>query len=143
MPSVVSVKMPLPADADLAPDIATLRKTLPEGFGLGYSGDWGCAEALLAGADTWFSVVGGLMPEAALALARAAQGGAHADTRRIDAAFGPLWALFRTHGSLRVIHAMAQLEGVQPALPPRPILPLDGDVLAQIEAARDEIDAAL
>ena len=43
--------MPLPAQGSLASDLAGLHSTLPEDFAIGYSGDWGCAEALLAGAE--------------------------------------------------------------------------------------------
>lgn len=49
IPTVRAVKMPLPADGDFAAEIAALRARLPEEFSIGYSGDWGCAGAMLAG----------------------------------------------------------------------------------------------
>lgn len=64
-------------------------------FAIGYSGDWGCAEATLAGGDARYSVVAGLLPVPALRLMRAAQAGDAEETRRLDLAFQPLWALSR------------------------------------------------
>lgn len=133
IPTVAAVKMPLPADDDFGAEIARLRHALPEEFAIGYSGDWGCAEALRVGADAWYSVVGGLLPKAAARLADAARAG---DGAAQDAAFGPLWALFREFGSIRVVYAAANLLGLTQAQPPRPILPL-------ATPARDRIAKAL
>ncbi|EYD72337.1 dihydrodipicolinate synthase family protein [Limimaricola hongkongensis] len=139
LPGIRAVKMPLPGEGGLTEDLARLRGALPEGFSIGYSGDWGCAKALLAGADAWFSVLGGMLPETALKLTRAAQDGQSAETARIDAALGPLWALFREFGSLRVVHAAANLMGLTQAQPPRPILPLQGRDLDRVAAALDPL----
>ena len=135
LPGIAAVKMPLPAGGDFADEIARLRAACPAGFAVGYSGDWGAADALLAGCDAWYSVVGGLLPEPALRLTRAAQAGDAAEARRLDDGFAPLWALFREFGSLRVIYAAAALLGLTRATPPRPLLPLDGPATARIEAA--------
>ena len=135
IPEIAAVKMPLPADGDIAGDLARLRSVLPEGFVIGYSGDWGCAEALLAGAESWFSVIGGLLPERAKELTRAAQAGDRDMARRVDSQLAPLWGLFKQHGSLRVIYSAAKLMGLVTAVPPRPILPLDTDVEAAVAAA--------
>ena len=51
IPNVAAVKMPFPADPDVATQLGQLRRALPEGFVVGYSGDWGAATALMAGAD--------------------------------------------------------------------------------------------
>jgi len=134
--------MPLPADIPLAEDLARLRAALPESFSIGYSGDWGCSEALLAGADAWFSVMGGLMPEAAMQWARAASSGNRAETARIEARFAPIWDLFRIFGSLRVVYAIAGLMGSTRADPPRPILPLEGQDLDRVAAALEHLAAA-
>lgn len=107
LPDVCAVKMPLPADGDFKAELARLRAILPEDFAIGYSGDWGAADALLAGADGWYSVVAGLLPGPALAMVRAARAGDAAQTAQRDAAFRPLWDLFREFGSYRVMHAMA------------------------------------
>ncbi|MGR3465351.1 dihydrodipicolinate synthase family protein [Limimaricola sp.] len=138
-PGIAAVKMPLPGEGGLTEDLARLRGALPEGFSIGYSGDWGCSEALLAGADAWFSVLGGLLPETALKLTRAAQDGQSAEAARIDAALGPLWDLFKAFGSLRVVHAAANLMGLTQAQPPRPILPLQGRDLDRVAAALDHL----
>ena len=78
LPNVAAVKMPLPADSDYAGEMRRLRAMTPDGFAMGYSGDWGAKDALLAGGDCWYSVVAGLLPEPALALTRAAQAGKRA-----------------------------------------------------------------
>ncbi len=136
LPTVAAVKMPLPADGDLQADLRGLRDALPEGFLIGYSADWGCARALLAGADAWYSVVAGILPVPALALTRAAMAGDAAEAGRLDARFEPLWALFRKFGGLRVVYAIAHELGLTEAAPPRPILPL-------APADRDRVAAAL
>lgn len=123
LPNIKAVKMPLPSGT-IAADMAALAPQLPPDFLIGYSGDWGCAEALLAGAAAWYSVVGGILPAPTLALTRAAQAGDTAQTNAINARFAPLWALFQTHGSLRVIYAMAHIMGLTQAAPPLPIMPL-------------------
>lgn len=135
VPNIVAVKMPLPPDGDFAGELARLRARLPEGFAIGYSGDWGAADALLAGCDAWYSVVAGLLPEPALRLARAARAQDEAEVRRIDARFQPLWTLFREFGSFRVMYALADILGLFSLAPPRPILPLPGEARGRVEAA--------
>ncbi|WP_410218971.1 dihydrodipicolinate synthase family protein [Paracoccus sp. (in: a-proteobacteria)] len=139
--NVTAVKMPLPADGDYATEIARLRADLPEGFVIGYSGDWGCPAALLNRADSWFSVAAGLWPEQTLTLACAAQAGDRGETARWQARFQPLWELFQAHGSLRVIHASARIMALTEAQPPRPILPLPETLTPRIEAAIHALDA--
>ncbi len=139
--SIQAVKMPLPAETDVATELGHLRAKLPEEFAVGYSGDWGCAEALLAGADAWYSVIGGLLPGPALQLTRAAQAGNAEEARRIDGRMQPLWALFREFGSLRVVYAAANRLGLSNAVPPRPILPISGAELGRVAAALEAIGA--
>lgn len=141
VPGVAAVKMPLPADGDFAGEIARLRGMVPPGFVIGHSGDWGAADALLAGSDAWFSVVAGLLPEPALRLTRAAQAGDAEEARRIDAAFQPLWSLFRQFGSFRVMYALADALGLGRWEPPRPVLPLGPEVRARLDEALDRIAA--
>lgn len=124
LPNVTAVKMPLPADGDYAGEMQRLRAMTPEGFAIGYSGDWGARDALLAGATCWYSVIAGLLPELALALTRAAQTGNATEAEHIDTAFAPLWALFREFGSFRVMFVIAETLGFAPITPPRPILAL-------------------
>lgn len=136
IPNVAAVKMPLPADSDYAGELRRLRAVTPDGFAVGYSGDWGAKDALLAGGACWYSVVAGLLPEPALALTRAAQAGNAAEVERIDHAFAPLWDLFREFGSFRVMFAIAEILGLGRITPPRPILPLE-------PASRERVEVAL
>jgi len=131
LPTIKAVKMPLPAD--LA-DIPKLRAALPDDVVLGYSADWGCPDCILAGGEAWFSVIAGYLPDETARLARAAEAGDRAEVARLQTAFAPLWALFQKWGSVRVIYAAAEMEGLRPVLP-RPLLPLSDDVKAEIADA--------
>ncbi|WP_313196902.1 dihydrodipicolinate synthase family protein [Rhizobium sp.] len=133
--NVSAVKMPLPKGGDFSGEIARLRAATPADFAIGYSGDWECPHALLAGADCWYSVVAGLFPKPSLALTSAAISGNVEETTRLDTSFHPLWQLFKTHGSLRVVYAAANLMGITKAQPPRPVLPLGPEAVRDIEAA--------
>ncbi|WP_230532191.1 dihydrodipicolinate synthase family protein [Microvirga roseola] len=135
LPNVAAVKMPLPANGDFSGEMERLRAITPDGFAVGYSGDWGAADALLAGCDAWYSVVAGLLPAPALALIRAAQAGDHPEAARINDAFQPLWELFRAFGSFRVMYVMADLLGLARIEPPRPILPLSQEARSRVEGA--------
>jgi 4-hydroxy-tetrahydrodipicolinate synthase len=116
LPRVAAIKLP---GGDR---LATLRPLVPEGVALGVSGDWFAADALRAGADVWFSVLGGLFPEAALAIARGEE-----DTLE------PLWALFRRYGSVRVVATAAALRGFTstPNLP-RPLRPAPAEEVGPV-----------
>ncbi|WP_181707066.1 dihydrodipicolinate synthase family protein [Chthonobacter rhizosphaerae] len=135
--TIRAVKMPLPADGDFAGELSALRGRTA--LAVGYSGDWGAADALLAGADAWYSVVGGLMPRTALALTRAAQAGDRDEVRRLDQRLRPLWDTFKAYGSLRVMYAVNERLGLSDARPPKPILPLQGADLDRVLAAFDAI----
>ncbi|TJZ89573.1 dihydrodipicolinate synthase family protein [Paracoccus gahaiensis] len=141
LPTVTAVKMPLPANGDYAGQIAALRADLPPGFVIGYSGDWGCPEALLSHADGWFSVAAGLWPDQTLTLSCAAGSGDRAQTDRVQARFRPMWDLFQAHGSLRVVHACARLMELTDAQPPRPILPLPEALTPSLRAAMQALEA--
>jgi 4-hydroxy-tetrahydrodipicolinate synthase len=132
---VVAVKNPAPDPAAAPAVIAALRGRAPAGFSVGYSADWGCAEALIAGADAWYSVVAGLFPTLALDISRAVAKGDVAAARAADDRLAPLWALFKAFGGLRVMYAAANLTGLCDAAPPLPILPLAGEARRQVEAA--------
>jgi 4-hydroxy-tetrahydrodipicolinate synthase len=121
---IAAVKMPLPADGDVAAELALLRSGPAAALSIGYSADWGLADATLAGADGFYSAVGGILPRETLALFRAARTGDAAEARRIDGAFQPLWSLFGSLGGLRVIYAIANELSLCDFDPPRPILPL-------------------
>jgi 4-hydroxy-tetrahydrodipicolinate synthase len=135
IPNVTALKMPLPADGDYAGELRRLQSMTPEGFAVGYSGDWGAKDSLLAGGACWYSVVAGLLPEPTLALTRAAQAGDAVEAQRIDDAFGPLWELFREFGSFRVMFTIAEILGFGRITPPRPILPLEQARSERVELA--------
>lgn len=141
IPTVRAVKMPLPMTGDFAGEMAILRAAMPQGFSIGYSADWGCRPAMLAGADAFYSVAAGTWPAAMLRLVRAAQSGDGHEAGRIDMAFAPLWNLFRTFGSIRVIYRAANLLGLSDMQPPRPILPLTADADEILRDAVAAIDA--
>jgi 4-hydroxy-tetrahydrodipicolinate synthase len=137
--TIRAVKMPLPANGDIAEEIAELRRRTD--LAIGYSGDWGAAGALLAGAEAWYSVVGGTLPEISLALTRAAQAGDATAARRIDQQLQPLWETFKAYGSLRVMYVLQELLGLGTAQPPRPLLPLGAAERERIAAALDAVRA--
>lgn len=131
IPTVAAIKLPLPASGDIVSDLEMFRLAAP-GLSIGYSGDWGCKAALLAGADCWYSVAGGMFPEPVAALAAAAMKGDHEEADRCDAAFAGLWDLFRAHGSLRLMYVAANMLGLTQAQPPRPLLSPDEDLRGQL-----------
>lgn len=142
--TIKTIKMPLPTpvstNGDFKREISALRKIVPSDFTIGYSGDWGCAEAMLAGADGWFSVVGGILPDATLKLANAASSGDKDKTAEIETAFKPLWKLFQEFGSLRVAYVIAEVLSLTNAKPPLPILPLGAADQKRVKAVLDELD---
>ncbi|WEO99906.1 dihydrodipicolinate synthase family protein [Streptomyces sp. FXJ1.172] len=139
LPNVASIKIPgVPDDpAQSKARIDALRALIPDTVTIGVSGDWTAARGLNAGCDVWYSVIGGTFPLTALALTRAAQAGDAASATELSDALEPLWALFRRHGSLRVMSAAASHLGLtgEPNLP-RPLRGLD-------EAAGQDVTEAL
>lgn len=135
LPHVVSLKIPgVPADPiDATARIDRLRGILPTTVTVGVSGDPFAATGLNAGCDAWYSVVGGTLPEPALAITRAAQAGDAEAARAASERLRPLWELFARYGSLRVVAAIAELLG----LASHPVLPLPIRGLADQD--RDEV----
>ena len=138
---VVAVKNPAPPPDRVAAHLAAARAAAGPGFALGYSVDWHAAEALLAGGEAWYSVAAGLWPGPCRAIVEAVRRGDAGEARRRDAALEPLWALFRAHSSLRVVHAAAEIMGLCRAVPPRPILPLAAPARAEVEAVVRTLEA--
>lgn len=115
LPNIASIKIPgVPADMDSAAQrVSALRAQLPAEISLGVSGDASAGNGLMAGCDVWYSVCGGLFPNTALALTRAAQAGDFAAVVEQSQRLEPIWTLFRQHGgSIRVIAAAAALLGL-------------------------------
>ncbi len=135
IPHILAVKMPLAADMEFKPELERLRPRLGDNFSIGYSGDWGCADAVLQGADTWYSVIAGLLPVPSLRLLRAAQAGDSTEVQRISAYFEPLWSLFKEFGSYRVVYAAANLLSLTHRQPPLPVMPLSVSDCARVEEA--------
>lgn len=131
IPTVAAIKLPLPPSGDIAGDIAAFRQAAP-GLSIGYSGDWGCKEALLAGADCWYSVAAGIFTAQASALTVAAMKGDRDEADRCDAGFAALWDLCRAHGSLRLMYAAANMLGLTDAQPPKPLLGADENLRKQL-----------
>jgi 4-hydroxy-tetrahydrodipicolinate synthase len=134
VPGVVAVKNPAPAADKVAAHLAELRARVPAGFSLGYSADANCPEAMIAGADAWHSVLGGLFPKTALTICRAAQGRDAVQARRLTAYIAPLLALFPEFTGLRLAYAVADILGLASAAPPKPVLPLGDAAKAKVAA---------
>jgi 4-hydroxy-tetrahydrodipicolinate synthase len=126
LPGIVAVKSPAPEPQAIEAHLADLRSVVPDGFSLGYSGDWNSVEALIAGGDAWYSVVAGLFPRTGMALVQAVRNGDAAGARRLNERLDPLWSLFKDFSSLRVIYASVDLLGICRTELPRPVLPLAG-----------------
>ncbi|WP_027145817.1 dihydrodipicolinate synthase family protein [Mesorhizobium sp. WSM3626] len=136
VPGIVGIKNPAGDRDETTRHLAEQRAVVPVTFSIGYSGDWHATEAMIAGADTWHSVLGGLFPRPCQQIVIAARQGNAEEARRIDAMLAPLWSLFRQFSSLRVVYALADMIGICRAEPPRPILPLP-------DAARHQIAETL
>lgn len=124
VPGIIAIKNPTEGSDAIPGHLADQRVHVREGFSIGYSGDWNAAAAMIAGADAWYSVLGGILPEPCLKLVRAAQQGDIEEARRVDATLAPVWDLFKRYSSFRVVHAMAEALDLCRAEPPRPVLPL-------------------
>ncbi|NIE77158.1 dihydrodipicolinate synthase family protein [Pantoea sp. Ap-967] len=137
LPNVCSIKIPgvhsSPTEAKSR--VERLRALIPAHVTIGVSGDASAATGLNAGCEVWYSVIGGLFPEAALAITRAAQRGDTDEAERLSAQLAPLWKLFlRGGGSLRVVAAAAELLCLasEPCLP-QPLKSAEGRVRADLQ----------
>ncbi|MCQ8241553.1 dihydrodipicolinate synthase family protein [Rhizosaccharibacter radicis] len=136
LPTLKAMKLPAPPPREVGAQLDAFRACVPAGFSLGHSVDWHAAGALAAGSDGWYSVLAGLFPEICLAMLAAVREEDVGEMDILDRRLRPLWAQFRTHGSLRVVHAAAEILGLCPSILPRPLLPLP-------DAARQEVVQAL
>ncbi|MFW8566017.1 dihydrodipicolinate synthase family protein [Orrella sp. 11846] len=136
--SVRSIKIPaVSLDFSVAQDrITQLRSVIAPDVSIGVSGDASAAIGLTAGCDAWYSVIGGLFPETALAITRAAQGSEPEEALKLSDQLHTLWTLFAQHGALRVVAAAAELLGfAQQNCLPLPLRSLSGEprnVLQQV-----------
>lgn len=143
LPNVVAVKMPLPIDGNFNSELKTLRSNTPNGFSTGYSGDWGASKALMAGADSWYSVVAGLLPGPALELTRAAQANDAVRVAHMEQAFALLWDLFKEFGSFRVMFALANALDHDNIIPLRPIQPIPKETSEKVRKALYSVQEAM
>lgn len=131
--SVVSIKIPgVGLDVDgWVQRLGAIHDSVGDGASIGISGDQHAAAALLAGARTWYSVIGGVLPEPALEITRAGLAGDELAALAASARLEPLWRLFAEFGgSLRVVAAIAEHLG----LAPRGCLPLPIQGLREAQA---------
>lgn len=115
LPGIASIKIPgVPTDPAAARDhVAAIRAAIPKHVTIGVSGDAFAATGLGAGCDAWYSVVGGTLPDPALALTRAALGGDAKSAAAQAQRLAPLLSLFiEFGGSQRVIAAAAEHLGL-------------------------------
>ncbi|MGT2454010.1 dihydrodipicolinate synthase family protein [Cupriavidus basilensis] len=114
LPNVKSIKIPgvPPSLADARSRVDRLREKIPSDVSIGVSGDAFAATGLNAGCDAWYSVIGGLLPQTCLAITRAAQASNADEATQLSKCLEPLWTLFRQHGSLRVVSAIAEELGL-------------------------------
>jgi 4-hydroxy-tetrahydrodipicolinate synthase len=136
IPGIASIKIPPPSATDIATRLGKLRAALPQQISVGISGDWIAAEALLAGCDLWYSVIGGILPRQARQIVDHALAGRRDDAIAASAALEPIWSLFRTYGSLRVTAALAEDLGLIPSSAlPLPLQGLDSEGRNRVAAA--------
>lgn len=144
LPNVASIKIPgVPADPAAARSrIERLRALIPAHVTIGVSGDAFAATGLNAGCETWYSVMGGLFPQIALAITRSAQAGNAQEAERLSERLAPLWALFLQYGGQRVIATAAELRGLVSSGLPLPVKSLQGEMRQQLGAILDELKIA-
>ncbi|NHO32746.1 dihydrodipicolinate synthase family protein [Acetobacter fallax] len=138
-PRITGVKMTLPAHDDIAAERTILQPLCRDGFAIGYSGDWAIASAMQAGAAAFYSALAGVLPGPVLRLTRASQNGEIREAAALNQALEPLWALVRTHGSLRIVYAIAGLRGIPTGPLPLPLLPVSEDVVLRLSQFLDTL----
>lgn len=136
LPQVASIKIPALTGTveEASARVRALKARLPAECSLGVSGDQAATLGLQAGCDGWYSVLGGLLPQLCMRLL-AESTHPSSQAAGVFAAMEPLWALFKQHGSVRVVAAAAELLGLaqSPCLP-LPLLSLQGEERAKVAA---------
>lgn len=134
VPGIAAIKNPGWNPESAGKLLADQRSIVPQAFSIGCSSDWTATETMIAGANTWYSMLGGLLPDVCLKIVRAAQRGDAGEARRLNGELAPLWELFRLYSSFRTVYVLADLLGICHVEPPRPILPLPEQAKRQIAA---------
>lgn len=139
-PKIAAIKMP-PVD-DITQPLAELRQRVPTDFVIGYSGDWCGATAMLAGADAWYSAIGGILPGPLRALSDLGSSGHATALAAREAEFAPLWEMSKTHGSLRIAYGIAHILGLTKHDLPRPLQRMSAADYRRLETALSQIGVA-
>lgn len=137
IPAVASIKIPPFDDLDSAVvRVAQLRARIPERIGLGISGDASGVAGVLAGCDTWYSSLAGVLPKEFCTMFQAASSGDSSRAQGLSERFSKIWKLCARYGSYRVSAAIAEALGlVGTDILPRPVRSLDATGRAAVEAA--------
>ncbi|MDZ8171966.1 dihydrodipicolinate synthase family protein [Microbacterium xanthum] len=139
---VRSIKLPGTPVPDFTDRVDALRAAVPASTTLGVSGDALASDALLGGADVWYSVIAGTLPTPALELTRAAHRGDRATVDDLEARLAPLWDLMARYGSYRVVTQLAAIIGLtEAATLPRPVRPLPARAATELEAITPQLTA--
>jgi 4-hydroxy-tetrahydrodipicolinate synthase len=141
VPGILGVKSPAGSPSQTPDHLAKLRSLTSTNFSIGYSVDANSLEALISGADTWYSVLAGIFPKVCVKAAKAAKIGDFGEVRRLDKELAPVWDLYKQFTSFRVVYALAELLQICRTEPPRPILPLTGSDLRQVETVLKSLPA--
>ena len=146
LPGIASIKIPgVPEDSAAATaHVDAIRAAIPDHVTIGVSGDASAARGLNAGCDTWYSAIGGTLPDPAVNITRAALGGYPEEASAQSARLAPLWDLFAEFGgSLRVVAAIAEHLDLAPArCLPLPIIGLTQQQRHRVAGVVDELGLA-
>ncbi|MFK7857162.1 MAG: dihydrodipicolinate synthase family protein [Granulosicoccus sp.] len=137
LPTVKAVKNPAPTTSMPANSLTEMRVDLPDGFILGYSGDANIRHVLHAGADAWYSVIAGTLPE--LALKIWASRTTPDRLGLLHSQCTPLWECFNTWGGIRVVPEISRMLGLGSCDLALPLQPLEHDAVVKIEHALQEL----
>lgn len=127
VPGIIGIKNPAVVYDKLHSHLHGQRAAVPAEFAIGYSGDWVCADALIAGADAWYSVLAGSFPQICGAITKAAQLGDIAKAKALNEQLEPIWTIFKKYSSLRVTYEMLNHFEIVDAELPKPLLPLKAE----------------
>lgn len=83
----------------------------------GYAVDAFCCEAMIQGADAWYSTLAGTMPELLVPIVKAIKAGDEHKARELNKRVLPIYELMQQHSGYRVMHALANLKGWSCELP--------------------------
>jgi 4-hydroxy-tetrahydrodipicolinate synthase len=129
-------------DGDIA-DPETGQCTIaPEGFSIGRSGDWTATETMIDGADTWYGVLGGLLPD--ICLKPPGRRNRAMPPRHVGLMpRSPVWDLCRLFSSLRVVYALVGLLDICRTESPRPLSSFSDSVKRQVTECLSQLEHAI